>query len=55
MSKAIEEFGFRLSLGIQEVENYLTDAEIVGLERLAIEFRRRRNEGRKVERDEDSR
>lgn len=55
MSRAIEEFGFRLSLGIQEVEEHLTEEEIADLERLAIEFVRRRKANMQNERKEEGR
>lgn len=44
MKDPIEEFGFRLSLGVQEVDTYLTKEEIAEVERLAILFKARRDE-----------
>lgn len=48
MSRAIEEFGFRLSLGIQEVDAFLTVDEIAEVERLAKAFKVRKKEHRRA-------
>jgi hypothetical protein len=42
LSKELESLGFRLSLGIQEVDEHLTPQEIEMLESIAIRYAGRR-------------
>lgn len=42
LSKELESLGFRLSLGIQEVDDYLTEQEIETLEGIAVRHAARR-------------
>lgn len=44
MKDPIEQLGFRLSLGVQEVDRILTPEELATIRRIAVAYVRRKNQ-----------